>query len=144
MTEGETRDARPVLYHVIGKVERFDGVVCIVTDEGEAGCVLYGPYTVLWPGSYEVEFFAMPHDMGGQTCCVVDVLRRGRTIAAEKDFTAVELIHRNGLIPVRFEVVEKDTYEFRLTATGAAGLTVRYQRPLRLIAGQGQEPPAEG
>jgi hypothetical protein len=123
-----------LLYAAIGRVERYDGIICIVTKEGEAGCVLFGPYSVLTPGSYEVEFHAMPHELHNLTCCVVDVLRRGKTIVAEKDFTALELTHRNGFMPVRFEVVEKDIFEFRLTATGTAGLTARYNRPLRLIS----------
>ena len=45
---------------------------------------------------------------------------------------------------MRFEVIEKDTYEFRLTATGASALSVRYQRPVRLIAARAGESEAEG
>lgn len=127
-----------LLHSAIGQIEEIDGVVHLRTDEGESGCVLYGPYCSLEPGSYVVEFYAMPHEMDGRTCCVVDVLRRGRTVVAEKDFTADELVRRRGIIPVRFEVIEKDTFEFRLTSTGISALTVRYQRPVRLIA----SPPA--
>jgi hypothetical protein len=114
-------------------------VIYVVTSEGESGCVVFGPYCVLPPGSYEVEFYVLPSEMSNNTCCVVDILRRGRTIAAEKDFTASELIYRNGLISVRFEVIKRDTYEFRVTSTGSSALTVRYQRPFRLISAQDQQ-----
>jgi hypothetical protein len=123
-----------LLHTAVGRIEQQDGVVYIVTNEGEAGCVVFGPYTELQPGSYEVEFHVMPQEMGNRTCCVVDVLRRARTIAAEKDFTASELVFRNGIIPVRFEVIEKDIFEFRLTSTGVTGLKVRYQRPVRFVS----------
>ena len=73
-----------LLHTAIGKVRRYDGAIYIVTEEGESGVVLYGPYSVLWPGSYEVEFYAMPQELSNELCCVVDVLRRGHSIAAEK------------------------------------------------------------
>ena len=128
-----------MLLSAVGKVKRYDGAIYIVTSEGQSGCVVFGPYCVLSPGSYEVEFYIRPSEMNNSTCCVVDVLRRGRSIAAEKDFTAGELIHRNGLVLVRFEVVATDTYEFRVMSTGSSALTVRYQRPYRLISAQDQE-----
>lgn len=123
-----------MLHSAVGRIQQEDGVVYIVTNEGEAGCVVFGPYTELQPGSYEVEFNVLPQEMGNRTCCVVDVLRRARTIAAEKDFTASELVFRNGIIPVRFEVIETDIFEFRLTSTGVTGLKVRYQRPVRFVS----------
>ena len=132
--------AEPVVFYVVGKVQRYDGVIYVVTTEQDVGCVLYGPYSVLDPGSYEVEFNVMPQDLGNTTCCVLDVLRRGRTIVAEKDFTATELIHRNGTVLVRFEVIERDTFEFRVSATGGAALTARYQRPVRLLSPALEEP----
>ena len=131
-----------LLYSAVGTVQRYDGEIFLVTEVGAVGYVVYGPYAVLTPGSYEVEFYAMPQELDSRTCCIVDVLRRGATITAEKDFTATELVHRNGLVAVRFEVVEKDTFEFRLTATGNAALTVRYRRPVRLIPSPSPEPKA--
>ncbi|WP_131113901.1 hypothetical protein [Lichenihabitans psoromatis] len=122
-----------MLHYAIGKVRRDDGAIYILTQEGEAGCVVFGPYCVLSPGSYEVEFRIHPTEMTNDICCVVDVLRRGRTIAAEKDFTCSELIHRNGRVSIRFEVIERDTYEFRVLSTGRSALKVRYQRPVRTL-----------
>jgi hypothetical protein len=133
-----------LLHTVVGTVTQIDGAVHVQTRDGEAGCVLYGPYRVLQPGSYEVVFHVLPHALDGRMCCVVDVLRRGRTIVAEKDFTADELLRRNGQIPMRFEVVETDTFEFRVHATGSAGLTVRYHRPVRLISGPPADPQDQG
>ncbi len=123
-----------MLHTFVGKIRKFDGTIYVVTDEGETGCVVYGPYRTLKPGSYEVEFFAMPQDINNRTCCVFDILRRGKSIVTEKDFTAAELIHRKGIVHIRFEVVRKDIYEFRVMATGGAALQVRYQRPFRLLA----------
>ncbi len=128
-----------MLQYSIGQLKQYDGEIYVVTSEGDAGCVLYGPYCTLWPGSYEVEFYAMPQELGTAMCCVVDVLRHGSTITAEKDFTATELVFRNGVIPVRFEVIETDTFEFRLTSTGQTGLKVRYRRPLRQLSAPGAE-----
>lgn len=122
-----------MLHSTIGAVETRDGEIVIVTSLGDAGCVVYGPYATLEPGNYEVEFHAMPHDLSEDMCCVVDVLRHGAAIVTERDFTARELIHRNGIARVRFEVLARDTFEFRLTATGKAALTVRYRRPLRTV-----------
>ena len=122
-----------MLHSTIGNVETRDGEIVIVTSVGDAGCVVYGPYSALEPGNYEVEFHVMPHDLSEEVCCVVDILRRGSSIVTERDFTGRELIHRNGVAKVRFEVVAHDTFEFRLTATGRAALTVRYKRPLRTV-----------
>ncbi|UDL96205.1 hypothetical protein LGH83_08505 [Lichenihabitans sp. PAMC28606] len=122
-----------MLHSAIGQLEQIDGEDYLITNEGDEGYVLFGPYEVLDPGSYQVEFFAMPGEIDGSTCCVVDILRRGRTVAAEKDFTAADLIQRNGLIQLRFEVIARDSYEYRLMATGSSALRVRYHRPIRRL-----------
>ena len=94
--------------------------------------MVYGPYQTLAPGAYAVEFRVMPHELGvdADACCIVDVLRAGVGIVAEQDFTASELVRRDGVIRVRFEVLLPDSYEYRVTATGRSGLTVRYRRAL--------------
>lgn len=118
----------------VGKIKLINDEVCIVTQVGESGCALYGPYISLEPGEYEVTFHVMPHGMAEHICCIVDVLRRGKTIVAEKDFSAIDLAHRDGEVRVRFEVVLEDTYEFRVTSTGRGGLTIQHNRPLRRLA----------
>ena len=118
----------------VGKIKLINDEVCIVTQVGEAGCALYGPYISLEPGEYEVTFHVMPHGMAEHICCVVDVLRRGKTIVAEKDFSATDLAQRNGEVRVRFEVVLEDSYEFRVTSTGRGALTIQHHRPLRCLA----------
>ena len=118
----------------VGKIKLINDEVCIVTQIGEAGCALYGPYISLEPGEYEVTFHVMPHGMAEHICCVVDVLRRGKTIVAEKDFSATDLAQRDGEVRVRFEVILEDTYEFRVTSTGRGALTIQHNRPLRRLA----------
>ena len=120
-----------MIHSLIGHVEQRDGEIFVVTGEGDSGCVLFGPYMHLSPGSYEVEFFVLPAELDhDRTCCVVDVLRHGYAITVERDFSAGELVRRNGVVKLRFEVIASDTFEFRLLATGSVGLMARYRRKL--------------
>ncbi len=95
------------------------------------GCVLWGPYARVEPGSWTVRFQIDPSDYGdvGADACQLDVATDdGRMILAKASVTVADLIDKNGEIELKFKIDQPCVLEYRLFSAGAAKLNVLYHR----------------
>ncbi|WP_116090595.1 FkbM family methyltransferase [Sphingomonas crusticola] len=115
---------------LIGSRVQVDGGDYILTQEGVAGCALYGPYERLAPGNYTVEFSIaasggfVPHrDL---VCAIVDVVAEQGKIEAAFDFVfASQLAAGEAKIVLPFTVHEaSDSFEYRVHVNGSVPLLV--------------------
>jgi FkbM family methyltransferase len=123
-----------VIHSQIGKIRNIGGNIWIETSIGDTGCVVYGPYQILSMGVYTVEFDIVTGDnlVDDSICCIVDVVRDLKTVV-EKSISRSDLTTSNGKVSITFDVHNEGQFEFRVHATGAAALTVRHDRPVKLI-----------
>ena len=123
-----------MIHSQIGTFKNIGETVWIETSKGDAGCVVYGPYQILSMGTYTVEFEIVTGDniVDDSVCCIVDVVRDLKTVV-EKSISGSDLVTSNGKLSIPFDVHSEGRFEFRVHATGAAALTVRNDRPVKLI-----------
>jgi hypothetical protein len=124
-------------HSAVGSVHRTDGQTFVLTKEGEAGCVLYGPYIELPPGKYAVAFQISPNPSSSpffaSNCGHVDVCAdTGKSILAHKSFSNYDLAETKGQITICFETAQPETVEFRVFANGHAPLKIMEDRELTM------------
>ena len=107
----------------------------IVTDRGQTGFVIFGPYDLYKAGRYYVTFEVLPSgdDTGAPNdlVAVVDVAAdEGRTIVATSNVFRHRAVVRNGQVVLPFELKSPAKLEFRIQSTGRAKLTVDTARPV--------------
>ena len=123
------------------------GAKPILTEAGQRGFALVGPYRELRPGRYTVEFqvaaqqarFPLLLDrmmLGRRTACVLDVsIHGGRTVLARRTLTVAALRTGDGRHTLAFTMPEWTACEFRLFTSGATGLVIQPARRWRRVAG---------
>ncbi len=102
---------------------------------GQAGCVIFGPYTLLDPGNYEVTFVVAPADgfiSDGRYFCWVDVTTNMGQQVITKSWISSDYLTNGAAKPVklRFSIDAPRTVEFRLHSTGTHPFESRYARDL--------------
>lgn len=125
-----------MFYSEIGQLERVRGDERVSVKKGQAGCVLYGPYTTLAPGRYVVEFHieADTSAPSETVWCNIDVAAGfGTRLLVQKDLTEADLLRSGKRIALQFDVDTKDVFEFRISSTGVGAFAVQAHRPLRRI-----------
>ena len=120
-------------FNVTGVKVIAEGVEHILTERGQTGFVLFGPYDEYEAGCYHVTFEVRPsRDEQGRPddlVAVVDVAAaEGRVILATSNVFRHRAIERGGVITLRFELTQRERLEFRVQATGRAGLMIRSER----------------
>lgn len=119
-------------FNVTGATLITDGVEHIVTERGQTGFVLFGPYDEYEAGRYHVTFEVLPSDDGGDPSdlvAVVDIAAaEGRMILATGNVFRRRAIENGGTIVLPFELGQREKLEFRVQSTGRAGLSIRSER----------------
>ncbi|WP_188699467.1 glycosyltransferase family 8 protein [Sphingomonas prati] len=126
------RTKKPSLFsHSTGRVVTApNGHRELISETGDTGHLLYGPYELRLPGRYRVVFdlaatnspFYRSKDA---ICAVVDVVSDdGRTRHAERELRLSELSEGSGPVTLDFVVTEACHLEYRVATTGRAGLRV--------------------
>ena len=120
-----------------------------MTEAGQSGNVLFGPFLELRPGWYEVEFtvtvspstsFGWVHRIAAvlldrRIACVLEVtIHSGQLRLAHRKLSVATLrATSDGRFRLRFEMPGWTVCEFRVFARGTVGLMVQPTRPCRLI-----------
>ena len=133
------------------------GTPASMTEAGQCGIVLFGPFVEVQPGRYEVEFTvtARPGPPPGlvrrmaaglldrRITCVLDVaIHSGRTRLARRRLSVAAVrASPDGRFRLTFTMPEWTTCEFRVFAWGRIGLIIQPTRPCRLIERVGRTPP---
>lgn len=120
----------------IGVLVNDNGKFICVTGAGQSGCVLYGPYVDLPPGSYLVTFGVSCSDAaasGNTPCGYLDICTgTGGSILIEKEFSPDDLVTGGGEIDLAFATDAPGRYEFRVFTHGKVGLKVHEHRRLTM------------
>jgi len=127
------------IHSLVGIIERENKKVFIRTTDSDSGPVVFGPYHELGKGRYSVKFNIKPDDGAARDliCCRVDIAAEyGQTTISERMLSVGELRDSNNKIEVEFELPSPATVEYRVFATGTAGLRVDYDRKLNLFVDQ--------
>ena len=116
-----------------------EGRSTILTGRGSAGHAVYGPYELLEPGRYVVEFNLELADAGPSSgrdlkCAVLDVVANlGRQPIARKEVFVSSLLHGRTRFKLRFELTESSNVEYRVWVSGKASLLIdEYRRVSRV------------
>jgi FkbM family methyltransferase len=125
-----------LFYSEIGQLEKIHGDERVSAKKGEAGWVLYGPYAILSPGRYAVEFEIEgdPSTPPQAVCCSIDVATEfGTRLLAQKELTEADLRRSGKRVALEFDVDKEDVFEFRIASTGIGALAARAYRPLKRV-----------
>ncbi|MFK0162321.1 FkbM family methyltransferase [Rhizobium sp. NPDC090279] len=125
-----------MFYSEIGQLEKVQGDERVSVKKGEVGWVLYGPYAILSPGRYVVEFHIEgdPSAPTEAVCCNVDVVAGfGARLLAQEQLTEADLRRSDKRVALQFDVDAEDVFEFRIASTGIGALAARAHRPLKRI-----------
>jgi len=122
-------------FNAAGVAKVTNGVEHIVTDRGQTGFVIFGPYDAYEAGRYYVTFDVLPADdgLGGpdDLVAVVDVsAAEGRMILATSNVFRQRAIAAGGRIVLPFDLAQRETLEFRVQSTGRSALSVSTERPV--------------
>lgn len=122
-------------FNATGTMLVTEGGEHIVTDRGQTGFVIFGPYDAYEPGLYYVTFEVLPAgaDIGApdDLVAVVDVAAdEGRTILATSNVFRQRAVANGGRIVLPFELGRPAKLEFRVQSTGQAQLVVNSARPV--------------
>lgn len=118
----------------MGKVARIGGHEFLVTEPNRIGHALYGPYAMVSPGRWVVEFvLCMADENSDPTASItIDVAGdNGKTLVAIDFIAAADLTSKPRIIPLAFEIAEARILEFRVHIDGRAPLLVADNPVLR-------------
>jgi FkbM family methyltransferase len=137
-----------MIHSAIGRVGVGEGgKKCILTEAGDIGFALFGPYVHLGPGDYSVIFDARiptQHQEGCRDdaiCAYIEVTAaEGRLLFARRPLFASAL--KNGAThSLDFQVNHPNTLEFRIYATGASPLVIAADRSIVVSPSRGRFSP---
>lgn len=105
----------------------------VKVDEGQTGCVLYGPYENFPPNKYQVQFDVLTDEKfirDGRNFCSVDVTQNFGKIILNKAEVNSMSASQDGLIRIvlPFEIDASAKLEFRFNSLGTHAFSVRYNR----------------
>ena len=128
----------------VGSQVEIDGRTCIQTLEGAAGHAIYGPYEVVAPGTYAVQFeIAFPQVREGLsgTCAVMDIATEsGTAILASHTADISKVGESFTAFYVTFKIDKPTALEYRVFTTGLAPLLIgAYCRPIPLPEQEGAD-----
>ena len=120
----------------IGALLNDNGELACVTKSGESGCVLYGPYVDLPPGSHTVTFRVSCTEKtipNNSPCGHLDICSdTGTAVLVERAFSPNDLTASGGKIDLPFTTATPGRYEFRVFTNGSVGLRVQENRTLTM------------
>lgn len=120
----------------IGDLLAENGKAVCVTKVGQAGCVLYGPYVELPPGSYSVAFRISCGGMEPPTntpCGHLDICSgTGVDVLMQRAFSPADVAAGGGELEVAFTINAPGRYEFRVFSNGTVSLRVEENRTLSM------------
>ena len=114
---------------VLGKIGSLDGQSCLITERGQQGAVVYGPYERREPGRYraifQVGLAGETQVLGDPVCAMLDVVANdGTSCLAEQRLLLSDLKTGLSASAIDFVVREPRVIEYRLHSTGQIGLNV--------------------
>ena len=126
----------------VGMLVSMQGSDYLSVNRSQIGFVLYGPYSTLDPGHYEVEFNFF-FDAGNppaaeEIVCKIDVVRGlGTDILVREDVTVAQLTKdKQTKVTLSFSLSEETPHmEFRAWSLGKADFAVAVERRVKLISG---------
>lgn len=124
------------VFSAIGTLEEENGRQFVRTCKLDTGFVVYGPYESLGKGKFSVKFDIRPDEAADPdaVCCKIDVVTNtGRSKILERPLSVRELLGSGGETEVEFEMSNRGSVEYRVFATGTAGLRVAYDRKANVI-----------
>jgi hypothetical protein len=130
-----------MLNHQIGMLETFGPKKFILTEKGQAGIAVYGPYSEYGEGMYVVTFNLFMHELSvpheDAVVAIVEVTACcGQEVFAKSNVYASRLLAGRGRIALDFALTTKRQLEFRVHTTGRASLRIDQDRPVSKIFGQ--------
>lgn len=137
-----------VLYNQeLGTIQETAGRRALLAERGRSGCALWGPYKVLQPGRYAVEYGigkgAGSAAKGDPIVAVIDVARDGgNEVVAKREIRLSELTEEETRFHLMFELEAASTCEFRIFAEGGVPLVLQEARPLVEVATRAIDPAA--
>ena len=119
-----------MLNHKLGSSREIDGHSWMQTKRGHAGFALYGPYVMLQPGHYAVEFRLQPVEFarvpsGDPRCVALDVAGQGGAEQVAKRWIhASQLTQGRTRFVLPFELETAGRVEFRAWVNGELPLVI--------------------
>jgi FkbM family methyltransferase len=121
-----------------GIVSTEEGRRYVEIQKNLVGCVVWGPYERLVPGSYSISFEIYPYEINSidEIVCRIDVAaKQGNEVLTKKDVFVGELLSSGNRLEIIFEVNENATLEYRVFGTNRHVRVAYYRRARRIDLG---------